>query len=129
MSSITPPPPVKQPDPILVSFGDIHLSRHWLVTPQGNRTLAGTQLTVTDMSYEYQAIPVWAIVLAVLFFPIGLLFLLVREPRATGAFQVVVTNDGLTHRSVIPAVGADRAIQFYELNSRANYARVLIAQA
>jgi hypothetical protein len=131
MTSITPPPPppVAQPDAILVSFGDIHISRHWLVTPQGNKTLAGTQLTVTDMSYEYQAIPVWAIVLAVLFFPIGLLFLLVKEPRATGVFQIEVTNDGLTHRAVIPAVGANSPIQFSELNSRANYARALIAQA
>jgi hypothetical protein len=132
MTSITPPPPPPasaQPDAILVSFGDIHISRHWLVTPRGNARLAGTQLTVTDMSYDYQAIPVWAIVLAVVFFPLGLLFLLVKEPRATGYFQVAAGNGELSHQSMIPAIGNNRPAQFYELQNRANYARGLISQA
>ena len=129
MTSTTPSPATAQPDAILASFGDIHISKHWLVTPQGNRKLAGTELTVTDMSYDHPAIPVWAIVLAVVFFPLGLLFLLVKEPRATGYFQVVVDNDGLSHRCMIGAFGSNRLGQFYDLQNRANYARALIAQA
>lgn len=132
MSAVEPLSP--QPtavEPVLVSFGDIHLTEHWLVTPQGTRSLPGTQIFVTDMSTQTRVTPGWAIVLAILgffFFFLGLLFLLVKETRTTGFIQVTASNGGFTYQSAIP-VQLDKTAQLFELQSRANYARGLIARA
>lgn len=132
MSTIEPTSlPSADTEHVMVSFGDIHLTKHWLVTPQGTRELAGTQVFVADFTTQTRVIPGWAIVLAVLgffFFLLGLFFLLVRETRTTGFLQVTVSNDGFTYQSAIPAQG-DKTAQLFELQSRANYARGLISRA
>ena len=123
--------PVASPEPIRVQFGDISMSDHWLVTPQGTMPLAGTQVFISDMSREERFIPGWAIALAIigaLFFLLGLFFLLVKETRTTGFMQITVSNGGFTYQSAEPGTG-NRATQLYELQGRANYARGMIARA
>ena len=45
----------------------------------------------------------WAIVLAIVMFPFGLLFLLVKEPRVTGWIEVTVRSAPIAHVVSIPA--------------------------
>lgn len=118
-----------QPETPLVSFGDVVISRSWLVTPVGTRRLAGTQLVATDMSRVESRIPTWAIVVAVVtafFFLLGLLFLLVRENRLVGVVQVTVTNGELAYAVQVP-VGSPAQAQ--DVHARVAYARELIAAA
>ena len=126
--SISPTAPGEHP---LVSFGDISMTEHWLVTPQATLPLAGTQIIVTDQTRVERFTPAWAIVLAVIgffFFFLGLLFLLVRENRVTGFMQITVVNGSFTYQSAERAA-FDPGAQLFELQTRANYARGLIARA
>jgi hypothetical protein len=95
-----PAPPV---EPHLLQIGDIGVTRSWVVTPWGYAPLARSEWFVVDRTAWTQAIPVWAIVLAILFFPLGLLFLLVKETRATGWLEVTVRSGTLVHQVAIPA--------------------------
>ena len=118
-------------EPVLVQFGDISISEHWLITPAGTAPLAGTQIFVTDMTREERVIPAWAIVFAIIgffFFFLGLLFLLVKETRSSGFKQISVTNGAFTYQSAELSRG-NRTNQLYELQNRANFARSLIARA
>jgi hypothetical protein len=118
-------------EPLLVQFGEIGISQHWLVTPVATMPLAGTQIQVADMSRQERVMPTWAIVLTVLgalFFLLGLLFLLVRETRVTGFMQITVWNGDVVYQSLEPAQ-FDPVAQFYELQNRANFARGIIARA
>ncbi len=54
-------------DPILLTIGDIGVSRHWVVTPNGTAHLAGSRWIARDMSRTESKIPTWAIVLAIIF--------------------------------------------------------------
>ncbi len=131
MSSIAAQPIQPAAEPVMVQFGDIQMTEHWLVTPQGTFPLAGTHVFVADMSREERHIPGWAIALAIIgffFFFLGLLFLLVKEARTTGFMQITVSNGTFTYQTGEPARG-DRSAQFYELQNRANYARGMIARA
>ena len=93
-----PPQPV--PEQPLVQIGDIVVSAHWVVTPNGPAPLAGSQWTVRDLSFPVQRTPTWAIVLAVVgffFFFLGLLFLLVKETRLEGYVEVTMRSGNLVH--------------------------------
>ncbi|MEP6482090.1 MAG: hypothetical protein ABJA94_08805 [Rhodoglobus sp.] len=117
------------PEQVLVVIGDINFSKSWLVTPIGNRPIAGTQIIVTDMTRTESKIPTWAIVLAVIgafFFLLGLLFLLVKETVTTGVIQVAVQNGNLAYATQIPAYSPS-AVQ--DVNGRVAYARQLVAAA
>ena len=123
--------PVPSHEPIRVHFGDINMTDHWLVTPQGTMPLAGSQIFISDMSREEPFIPAWAIVFTIIFFIfffLGLLFLLIKETRTTGFMQITVSNGDFTYQSAEPGSG-NRAAQLYELQNRANYARGMIARA
>ncbi|GAB3120450.1 hypothetical protein [Glaciibacter psychrotolerans] len=127
----TPESVAAQPEPILVTFGDIQMTEHWLVTPHGTMPLAGTQVFVADLTREEKYTPGWAIALAVIgffVFLLGLLFLLVKETRTTGFMQITVSNGTFTYQAAEP-VQLNRMGQLYELQNRANYARGLIARA
>jgi hypothetical protein len=143
MSSVVhtaqPYPPA--PEPVMVHFGDILMSEHWLVTPHDTVPLAGTSLWVLDQSREERYLPVWAATLALtgflfvllgfvgfFFALLGLLFLLVKETRTTGFMLITVSNGEFTHQTGEPARG-NRAAQFHELGNRAAYAREMIARA
>ena len=116
----------------LVRFGDVTITEHWLVTPQGTRPLAGTQIFVTDMSRVERVVPTWAIVLTIVgfffIFLLSLLFLLVKEDRVSGFAQITVTNGPLTHQTAEP-MGPNPSATLWELQNRANYARGLVERA
>lgn len=93
------------PEPVLVQVGDITVSEHWVVTPNGTAPLAGSQWAVRDLSYTTRYTPTWAIVLAIIgffFLLIGLLFLLVKEDRVQGYVEVSVRAGQLWHVTQIP---------------------------
>jgi hypothetical protein len=128
MGASVPAPQNEQP---LVRFGDFYLTEHWVVTPQGSVPLANCQIYVANNTRVDRVIPTWAIVVAVVgLFVItlfSLLFLLAKEDRVSGFAQITVTNGSFTYQTGEPAQ-FDLAAQFYELQSRANYARALIAR-
>lgn len=114
-------------EPILISLGDISVTQHSVITPNGTYPLAGTNWMVQDNSIATRHIPTWAIVVTVItvwFFLLGLLFLLVHETRVQGYVQVIVQGPGLYHATQVPAVGPQTA---YELNHRVHYVRQLVA--
>jgi hypothetical protein len=89
----------------LVTVGDIGVTNDLVVTPNGQGPLRGSQWMVNDMSRTDTRIPVWAIVLAIVFALLcllGLLFLLAKEPVTTGYVQVTVRTGGLVHMTQIP---------------------------
>ncbi len=93
------------PEPLLLTIGDIGISRTWITTPNGAAPLRGSTWIATDMSVTASRIPTWAIVLAVVFAflcLLGLLFLLVKEDETRGYVQVSIYADGLQHATQVP---------------------------
>ncbi|GIG23263.1 hypothetical protein Cch01nite_39870 [Cellulomonas chitinilytica] len=120
-------PPQGAPEQPLVQVGDIVVSAHWVVTPNGPAPLAGSQWTVRDLSFPVQKTPTWAIVLAVVgfFFFLGLLFLLVKETRMEGYIEVTVRSGHLVHVTQIPRA-SPAGFQAFE---QVRYAQQLAWQA
>jgi hypothetical protein len=85
-----------------VQVGDIGVSQSWVVTPRGTAPLVGSQWWAVNRSAYTQHIPVWAVVLAVVFFPIGLLFLLAKETRLSAWIEVTVQSGNLFHQTAVP---------------------------
>lgn len=108
MSSV-PPGPVVGVEPYLASVADIGVTEHWVVTPRGAAPLAGSQWWLTDRGAWTQQIPVWAIVLAIVLFPLGLLFLLVKEPKWAGWLEVTVRSGELVYAAALPAPSYEAA--------------------
>jgi hypothetical protein len=111
----------------MVTIGDISVTSTTVYTPSGSRPLGEVQWTFTDMSQNSQAIPTWAIVCAIVFFVLcflGLLFLLAKEDKTTGAVQVTVHGQGFVHTTTIPV---SSLAQVADINSRVNYVRTLTA--
>ena len=105
-------------DPILFMIGDIGITRYWVVTPNGSAPLAGSRWIGRDMSRTEQKIPGWAIVLAIIFALaclLGLLFLLVKEDRTTGYFEVTVQSGTLQHVSQLPVSDQAQLAQLRQL--------------
>lgn len=117
------------PEQTLVVVGDITFSKNWLVTPNGNAPLRGTQIHLTDLSRTTSSTPTWAIVFAIIgafFFLIGLLFLLVKETRTEGFVQITVSNGTLVHMTQVHVASVEAVA---ELHGRVGYARQLVAAA
>lgn len=104
---------VGQVEPYLLWIGDIGVTKSWLTTPRGNAPLAGSEWFAVNRSSYTQQIPVWAIILAIVLFPIGLLFLLCKEPKASGWIEVTVRAGQLVHVVAIPA-GSPQAAAVYQ---------------
>lgn len=120
--TVTPRP---APESTLLQIGDIAVTRSWVVTPRGYAPLAGSEWFVVDRTAWTQEIPVWAIVLAIVLFPLGLLFLLVKETRATGWLEVTVRSGAFVHQVAIPAgTGAASGV-----HPQVAFARQLAGQA
>ena len=98
MSDIQP----AQPEQVLVTLGNLSFSEHWVVSQGGPHELQGTQLSVADSLSYHSAIPVWAIVLAIIFFPLGLLFLLVREQRTVPAQLLTISKGTFVQTVSLP---------------------------
>jgi hypothetical protein len=90
-------------DPLLVTIGDIAVSQHWVVTPSGTTPIGGTTWAIDDLSYTKLKHPAWTIVLAVLLFPIGPLFLFVKKDEMYGMVEVKVTGPQFVHAAHVPA--------------------------
>jgi hypothetical protein len=119
------PDRVEQP---LLTIGNISVSQNWVVVPTGFYKLRGTNWTVQDSTQVTETIPVYAIVLAVIFFFVcllGLLFLLIKERRYTGFIAVTVVGEGLFHSVQLPPGPQNAAWATHEVNR----ARALAAMA
>jgi hypothetical protein len=93
------------PEPVLFAIGDISVTQTQVIVPHGTFPLRGTTWTVQDSTQVTEAIPAYAIVLAILFFVfclLGLLFLLIKEKRYSGFVTVTVTGDRLFHSVQFP---------------------------
>ncbi|MBF6426633.1 hypothetical protein IU440_18270 [Nocardia cyriacigeorgica] len=122
------PMPMGVPGGFVMSIGDIGISEDSVTTPAGTMPLRGAVWTITDMSQTSEKIPTYAVVLAILFFPLcflGLLFLLVKERTTVGYVQVTVTSEGRYHSTMIPVQNQQT---FPMLLHQVNYARSLSAR-
>ncbi|GAB3567951.1 hypothetical protein GCM10027344_31100 [Spelaeicoccus albus] len=100
-----------------------------MITPVGTVPLHRAQFTFSDMSRTDRVTPAWAIVLAIIgffFFLLGLLFLLAKEERTSGAVQVIVTGPGFMHTFQTPVASSAIVRDFA---GRVNYASSLAASA
>lgn len=109
-----------------MTIGDIAVTQTQVITPSGRAPVGEVQWTFTDQSRTTQAIPVWAIVCAVIgFFVVcflSLLLLLVKEWRTEGWVQVVVHAPGFSPTTTIPVSSPQ---QVGDYGARVNYARSL----
>jgi hypothetical protein len=113
----------------MLQLGDITVTRSWVVTPNGTRALRGTTWIASDNSRTEQAIPTWAIVMAIVFALLcllGLLFLLVKETRTVGYVQVTVQAEGFFHATQIPVSSPDHVAW---VRQQVAHAQGLAAQA
>jgi hypothetical protein len=116
-------------DPIMLTIGDIGVTRNWVVTPNGTARLRGSQWIVRDMTRTQTKIPTWAIVLAIVFALVcllGLLFLLAKEKYTTGYVEVSVQADNLFHATQIPV---SSEYQVAQIRQQVSQAQTLAAAA
>ena len=111
--------------PVLLVMGDMSITQFDVITPHGTHSLSGTTWYVTDNSTYEQAVPQWAIIAAIVGFflvcILSLLFLLVKEKKASGSVQVTVQGPGWSHvAQLAPGTGA-------HVNEQAAYVRNLVA--
>lgn len=115
------------PDPIILSIGDIGVTRFWVVTPNGTAPLAGSRWIAFDRTQTESKIPTWAIVLAIIFAVfclIGLFFLLVKEQVTRGHVEVMVTAGNLMHTTQVPIT---REVQIAQIRQNVAQAQTLAA--
>jgi len=120
----------QQPNPFLVTIGDIGVTSSHVTTPNGAAPLRGSTWIATDMSTTQQGTPTWAIVVAV----IGALFtcflslflLLVKEYKTSGYMQVSVRSGELNHMAQIPVWSPQQVAQ---IRMQVAQAQSLAAQA
>jgi hypothetical protein len=97
--------PFADADAVLLTIGDVAVTRTHVIVPQGRYPLQGTTWTVQDSTQVTESIPVYAIVLAIIFAfacLLGLLFLLIKEKRYQGFVTVSVTGQGFYHSVQFP---------------------------
>jgi hypothetical protein len=121
-AAATPP---AAPAPVLLVRGDVSVTQFHVITPTGTHPLNGTSWYVTDNSTVEQVTPQWAIIAAIVGFfivcALSLLFLLVKEPKATGSVQLTIQGPGWSHvTQLAPGTGA-------HAESQAAYVRQLVA--
>ncbi len=92
-------------------LGDISLVGSHISTPSGAAHLASSRWFVNDQSYANRTTPVWTIVIALIFFPIGLLALLIKDTRLAGFIAVTVTAPDLQHTTWISAANQSHVYQ------------------
>ena len=118
-----------QSEAFLYTIGDVGVSRHWIVTPNGTAPLRGSQWIVTDFSRVEQKIPTYAIVLAIvfaIFCLLGLLFLLIKEPFVSGYVHVDVQSEDLHHTTQVPVFAVE---QVSEARATVGYIQSMAATA
>ena len=92
--------------PVLLTMGDMSITQFEVITPYGSHPLNGSTWYVTDNSTYEQAVPQWAIIAAIVGFflvcALSLLFLLVKETKASGSVQITVQGPGWSHVTQLP---------------------------
>jgi hypothetical protein len=114
--------PAATTESYVLIIGDIGVTEHWVVTPNGTTALKGTRWVATDNTRIQQRIPTVAIVLAVVFAFVcllGLLFLLMKEDYVTGYVEVRVTADDLDHWTQVPINATSEVVQKHAIVSQA----------
>ena len=116
-----PPPPLAliggsglPPPGYAFQFGDIGVTTDTIVTPTGDVPLPGSTWSGFDYTTTEEKTPVWATVLAVVFFPlcfVGLLFLLVKEQQTAGWVQVRVQSQQFSYAANIPITSQEQVVQ------------------
>lgn len=118
-----------EPAGFLLTIGDIGVTSYWVVTPNGNARLAGSQWIAGDMTRTETKIPAWAIICAIVFAfacLLGLLFLMVKEQQTTGYVEVSVKSGDLYHMTQIPV---SHPVQVQQVRALVARAQSLAAQA
>lgn len=113
--------------PLLI-IGDIVVTQNTVRVPHGTYPLRGTTWVVQDATQVTEAIPTYAIVLAIvfaLFCLLGLLFLLIKEKRYAGFVAVTVTGEGFVHSAYL----APGPVSAQWAHDQVNQARALAARA
>jgi hypothetical protein len=116
-------------DAVVLSIGDIGVTRNLIVTPNGSAPLKGSQWIVRDATRQEQRIPPYAIVLAIVFAflcLIGLLFLLVKETKTVGFVEVTVTSGNLMYMTQVPSTNP---YQVNQIRSQVAQAQSMAAAA
>ncbi|MCH9815655.1 MAG: hypothetical protein K0U64_04265 [Actinomycetia bacterium] len=106
----------------MLQIGDIGVTEHWVVTPNGTAPLRGTRWLATDNTRVQERIPTTAIVLAIVFAffcLLGLLFLLMKEQYVTGYVEVRVTGEDLDHWTQVPVFDVEQVVATRALVSQA----------
>ena len=132
-----PPPPALLPvpatvaggpgsiaEPVLITIGDVAVTEHHVITPNGTHPLRGTTWLVTDHTTTSEATPTYAIVLAMLFFLfclLGLFFLFIKEKRVQGYVQLSIQGPGFYHVAQLPPGSG------MQVNHQVAYVRNLVA--
>ena len=104
------------PEPILFTIGDIGITEHWIVTPMGPYPIASSRWTSTPVVTIDRSIPTWAVVCAIVFFVfclLGLLFLLAKENKTSGYYDVQVEAIGF-HRSIRLPISSQAQVIYYD---------------
>jgi hypothetical protein len=116
-----------QPQPALITIGDIAVTPDYVITPQGRFPVGQAHWNLTDQSHTTSGIPAYAIVLAIIFFVfclLGLLFLLIKEERTVGWAQVGVQGPGFFHAVQLPVSSPHDVSRYQDM---VNYARSITA--
>lgn len=112
----------------LVQIGDISVDQHWVRTPSGSMPTTQVTWAVQEQTRVEQVIPTYAIVLAVVTSLmtcfLGLLFLLIKEPRMSRWLQITAQGPVFAHSTFLPASLPEAAADIY---ARVDYARSLAA--
>jgi Protein of unknown function (DUF2510) len=109
-------------DQVVLTIGDIGVTRTLVVTPNGTAPLKGSQWIARDATRQEEKIPGYAIVLAIVFALaclIGLLFLLIKEKRTVGYVEVTVTSGNLMYMTQLSAAGPTAVAQVRQLVAQA----------
>ncbi len=115
-------------EPVLCSVGDIGVTQHWVITPNGTFPLRRTTWVSGNNTVTTSGIPTWAIVMCILTIwlcLLGLLFLLAKEQSTTGTVQVSVQGEGTYHVTQVPVSHWNGINQ---VEQRVHYIRGLVAQ-
>lgn len=123
-----PSPSLPLQESYVLVIGDVGVTPHWVVTPNGSAPLRSAQWVVRDLSRTEERIPAYAIVLAVIFAfacLLGLLFLLIKERHIVGYVEVSVQAEGLYHVVQFPVAGPATLAW---VHAQVNQARSMAAQ-
>lgn len=126
-------PSAGNPPPSPIYIADMIVASDYVRSPQGSIPSRGAQLFVNNRTHMQNAIPTWAIVVTIVgFFIIGffsLLFLLAKEQRVSGGFEVVATGPSGTLSSFVVVNQKSSGFVWNDLQARAEHARIVLAAA